>query len=169
MRDDSGETISPWWAMDETPRFSPLATDARAEVCIVGAGIAGLTTAYMLAREGVSVHIKVRDSGRGIPTDKFGEIFEKFKRLDMTPFNWPIDELAAPALILIGDSDGTRLEHAVEMFRRLGGGVFGDMISELPASQMAILPGTTHVGMLERVDWISSMVTTFLDRSSTVT
>src|SRR5438874_8093778 len=55
MRDDSGETISPWWAMDETPRFSPLATDARAEVCVVGAGIAGLTTAYMLAREGRSV------------------------------------------------------------------------------------------------------------------
>jgi pimeloyl-ACP methyl ester carboxylesterase len=92
----------------------------------------------------------------------FPTLVEKLKQLDMTPFDWPIDELAAPALILIGDSDGTRLEHAVEMFRRLGGGVFGDLAPELPASQLAILPGTTHVGMLERAGWISSMVTTFL-------
>ncbi|HET6687162.1 MAG TPA: alpha/beta hydrolase [Jiangellaceae bacterium] len=92
----------------------------------------------------------------------FTTLVEKLKQLDMTPFDWSIDELAAPALILIGDADGTRLEHAVEMFRRLGGGVFGDLAPELPVSQLAILPGTTHVGMLQRADWISSMVTTFL-------
>lgn len=33
----------------------PLASDAVADVCVVGAGIAGLTTAYLLAREGRSV------------------------------------------------------------------------------------------------------------------
>jgi hypothetical protein len=49
-----------------------------------------------------------------------------------------------------------------EMFRRLGGGVFGDLAPELPASQLAILPSTTHVGTLDRSGWISSMVTTFL-------
>src|SRR5205085_1309859 len=32
-----------------------LAEDARADVCVVGAGIAGMTTAYLLAREGKSV------------------------------------------------------------------------------------------------------------------
>jgi hypothetical protein len=41
-------------------------------------------------------------------------------------------------------------------------GVFGDLAPELPASQLAILPGTTHVGMLDRSEWISAMVTTFL-------
>jgi pimeloyl-ACP methyl ester carboxylesterase len=92
----------------------------------------------------------------------FPTLVEKLKQLDLTPFDWSIDELAAPALILIGDSDGTRLDHAVDMFRRLGGGVFGDLAAELPPSQLAILPGTTHVGMLERAEWISGMVTTFL-------
>ena len=53
--------------------------------------------------------VGVPDSGR------------RFPQLDMTPFDWPIGELAAPALILIGDCDGTRLEHAVDPFRRLGG------------------------------------------------
>ena len=55
MGSDSGETTSPWMARDETPQFSPLAANARADVCVVGAGIAGLTTAYLLAREGRSV------------------------------------------------------------------------------------------------------------------
>jgi hypothetical protein len=41
-------------------------------------------------------------------------------------------------------------------------GVFGDLAPELPVSQLAILPGTTHVGMLERTGWMASMVTTFL-------
>ncbi|MGZ4140017.1 MAG: PAS domain-containing sensor histidine kinase [Actinomycetota bacterium] len=35
-----------------------------------------------VAREGVGVLIRVRDSGRGIPSDKFEEVFEKFKRLE---------------------------------------------------------------------------------------
>jgi glycine/D-amino acid oxidase-like deaminating enzyme/nitrite reductase/ring-hydroxylating ferredoxin subunit len=55
MRNDSGETVSIWMAAGETPQTPPLAGDARAEVCVVGAGVAGLTTAYMLAREGRSV------------------------------------------------------------------------------------------------------------------
>lgn len=93
----------------------------------------------------------------------FPTLVEKLKQLDLTPFDWQIDGLTASVLILIGDADGTRLEHAVEMFRRLGGGVFGDLAPELPASQLAILPGTTHVGMLERAGWISPIVRTFLD------
>jgi pimeloyl-ACP methyl ester carboxylesterase len=93
----------------------------------------------------------------------FPTLVEKLKQLDLTPFDWDIDDLAAPVLVLIGDADGTRLEHAVEMFRRLGGGVFGDLAPELPASQLAILPGTTHVGMLERAGWISPIVKGFLD------
>jgi pimeloyl-ACP methyl ester carboxylesterase len=92
----------------------------------------------------------------------FPALVDKLKQLDRTPFDWPIDELTAPALILIGDSDGTRLAHAIEMFQRLGGGIFGDLSPQLPSSQLAILPGTTHVGMLERAGWITPMVTAFL-------
>jgi len=42
------------------------------------------------------------------------------------------------------DLDIVRPEHAVEMFRLLGGSGAGDNAG-LPKSQLAILPGTTHV------------------------
>lgn len=42
-------------ATAEVPQFAPLDKDATADVCVIGAGIAGLTTAYMLARNGKSV------------------------------------------------------------------------------------------------------------------
>jgi len=57
MQPESGTTLSIWVATSEIPSRSPLAEDARAQVCIVGAGIAGMTTAYLLARAGKSVAI----------------------------------------------------------------------------------------------------------------
>ena len=54
-----------------------------------------------------------------------------------------------------------RPEHVVEMFRLLGGGVAGDLVG-LPRSQLAVLPGTTHVTLVDRADWLTSMVIAFL-------
>jgi glycine/D-amino acid oxidase-like deaminating enzyme/nitrite reductase/ring-hydroxylating ferredoxin subunit len=55
MRGDSGQTRSPWFASEETPARPPLAGDTRADVCVIGAGIAGMSAAYLLACEGRSV------------------------------------------------------------------------------------------------------------------
>jgi glycine/D-amino acid oxidase-like deaminating enzyme/nitrite reductase/ring-hydroxylating ferredoxin subunit len=44
-----------WAVTFETPLCAPLATDVHVEVCVVGAGIAGMTTGYLLARAGKSV------------------------------------------------------------------------------------------------------------------
>lgn len=44
-----------WAATAELPAYPPLDRSARADVVIVGAGIAGLSTAYLLARTGRSV------------------------------------------------------------------------------------------------------------------
>lgn len=77
---------------------------------------------------------------------------------------WPEQRLAAlrvPTLLVIGDADVVRPEHAVEMFRLLGGGVPGDLVG-LPQAQLAVLPGTTHEGMLDRDDWLASMILAFL-------
>jgi pimeloyl-ACP methyl ester carboxylesterase len=102
--------------------------------------------------------------------DDFPTLVAKLKQLDMEPFAWPKEDIRgieAPTLLIIGDSDGTRLEHAVEIFRLLGGGVFGDIVG-LPKSQLAVLPGTTHFvppgfAVLDRADWLASMIGRFLD------
>jgi pimeloyl-ACP methyl ester carboxylesterase len=101
--------------------------------------------------------------------EAFPTLVAKVIELDRTPFAWPaaaIAALSAPTLIIIGDSDGTRPEHAVELFRLRGGGVFGDMAG-LPAAQLAIVPGTTHVGMLDRAAWLLQLIPPFLDAPST--
>jgi pimeloyl-ACP methyl ester carboxylesterase len=102
--------------------------------------------------------------------DDFPTLVAKMKRLDMEPFAWPAEDIggiAAPTLLIVGDSDAIRLEHAVELFGLLGGGVMGDLVG-LPKSQLAVLPGTTHFvpagsGVLERANWLQSMIVPFLD------
>lgn len=102
--------------------------------------------------------------------DDFPTLVAKLKQLDMQPFAWPPEDIrgiAAPTLLIVGDSDAVRLEHAVEMFRLLGGGVMGDLAG-LPKSRLAVLPGTTHFippgsGLLDRADWLVSMSSEFLD------
>ena len=54
MNKGSGTTASVWMTAEFSSR-PPLDSDTTADVCIVGAGIAGLTTAYLLAQEGRSV------------------------------------------------------------------------------------------------------------------
>ncbi|HSE62416.1 MAG TPA: FAD-dependent oxidoreductase [Thermoanaerobaculia bacterium] len=55
MRADSGKTVSVWMDTAELPRPPALEKDLTVDVCVVGAGIAGLTTAYRLSGEGRSV------------------------------------------------------------------------------------------------------------------
>ena len=55
MKRDSEMTTSVWMATAEIPSRPALTKDLKVDVCVVGAGIAGLTTAYLLANEGRSV------------------------------------------------------------------------------------------------------------------
>jgi len=98
--------------------------------------------------------------------EDFARLFEKKTQMDRQLKDFSEDairEIKAPVLLMIGDSDLIRPEHAVEMFRLLGGGVFGDTPAGLPNSQLAILPGTSHVSIADRADWLISMIKSFLD------
>jgi hypothetical protein len=73
-------------------------------------------------------------------------------------------------MIVLGDSDGVRLEHAVELFNLRGGGVMGDL-QGMPKSQLAVLPGTSHFmpagfGLLDRADWLMALIPPFLDAAT---
>lgn len=55
MKNDSGGSVSIWMVAAEIPPQTTLTENVNVDVCIVGAGIAGMTTAYLLLRQGKSV------------------------------------------------------------------------------------------------------------------
>ncbi|MES2766331.1 MAG: FAD-dependent oxidoreductase [Bacteroidota bacterium] len=56
-QDDEGNNISVWHATAETPEYPALTENITVDVCIIGAGISGLTTAYLLTRAGKTVAV----------------------------------------------------------------------------------------------------------------
>jgi pimeloyl-ACP methyl ester carboxylesterase len=93
------------------------------------------------------------------------KLVEKIKVLDL---NWrglsedQLRSIKVPTMLIVGDADVVRPEHVVKMFRLLGGGVPGDLVG-LPRSRLAVLPGTTHVTLITRTNWLLSMIPEFLD------
>jgi glycine/D-amino acid oxidase-like deaminating enzyme/nitrite reductase/ring-hydroxylating ferredoxin subunit len=57
MLSDTGRTDSLWMKTAQPRVPPPLAEDLRTDVCVIGAGIAGITTAYLLALEGRRVAV----------------------------------------------------------------------------------------------------------------
>ena len=95
----------------------------------------------------------------------WGRLFAKKNEMDRHYQPWSQEQIRSfqsPVLIMVGDSDIVRPEHVVEMFRLVGGGVIGDLAG-LPASQLAILPGTTHVTLMYKTEWVTSMTNEFLN------
>ncbi|RED55152.1 alpha/beta fold hydrolase [Cohnella lupini] len=99
--------------------------------------------------------------------EDFPKLVEKIKAMGSVKLDWTplIQSIKAPVLTVIGDSDNVRPEHALEMFKLLGGGVAGDLTG-LPKAQLAVLPGATHVTLMENTDLIVALFTRFLDASN---
>jgi pimeloyl-ACP methyl ester carboxylesterase len=94
----------------------------------------------------------------------FPEFVKKVISIDLKPYDWSRDvkNIQVPIFMAIGDVDGVRYEHALELFRAKGGGKMGD-IHGLPQSRLAIIPATTHIGLIQRTDWLIPMITDFLE------
>ena len=92
-------------------------------------------------------------------------LLDKLGRYGEGETGWSDDEIrgiAAPTLFTVGDCDMVRLDHAVKFLQLRGGDVNGDF-EGVPASQLAVFPGTTHFFGLARTTLVRDVVTTFLD------
>lgn len=81
-------------------------------------------------------------------------LVEKIKGLvenaeDLAPAD--LKAIRAPVLVMVGDADIVRAEHAVEMYRLI------------PNAKLGILPGSDHFAFVQRPDWIAAMIKAFLD------
>ena len=95
------------------------------------------------------------------------EFINKMKKFVTTTYDFGADKLKAiksPTLIIAADGDGVSPEHAVEMYRLRGGGYMIDF-GPIPAAQLAIFPGTSHISVMMQTEWLLSMITPFLDTS----
>ncbi len=85
--------------------------------------------------------------------DHFEAFAAKCSRVANNQKGWTEEELggmAAPTLLVFGDHDFIRLEHAVRMHELI------------PGAQLAVLPGTTHMGVLRRSALIRPLIEEFL-------
>jgi pimeloyl-ACP methyl ester carboxylesterase len=97
--------------------------------------------------------------------DLLQTLLDKLGAFDQGFPGWSDEDIrgiAAPTLITVGDCDAVYLEHAVEFLRLRGGDVNGDFAG-VPASQLAVFPGTTHFYGLARTGLVRDVVLTFLD------
>lgn len=89
------------------------------------------------------------------------KIIELTKRVqDVSPD--AIRAIQAPTLVMVGDADNIRPEHALDLYKLRGGGVPGDIVGA-PVSQLAVIPGATHVTIHDRVDALVMFTNDFLD------
>jgi pimeloyl-ACP methyl ester carboxylesterase len=97
--------------------------------------------------------------------DDWPNLANKTGDLVRQEYDWTagVAAITAPTLIAIGDADGVRPAHAVEIFGLLGGGETGGTMGNLPKSQLAILPATTHFTILDRTDLLLPIISSFLD------
>jgi pimeloyl-ACP methyl ester carboxylesterase len=79
--------------------------------------------------------------------DKAAARMRNFKDIPETA----IRGMTAPTLVVVGDADVVRPEHAVATARLL------------PHARLAVLPGTNHLRVTTRTEWLVPMIREFLD------
>ena len=98
---------------------------------------------------------EMRDAYDAVAPDPahFDEFAVKLETLVHEFRGWTdeLRSLRVPTLLIFGDRDFSPLPDAVEMFELL------------PNAQLAVLPGTTHVGVTRRPGQVLALITPFLD------
>ncbi|HEX2401284.1 MAG TPA: alpha/beta hydrolase [Mycobacterium sp.] len=75
--------------------------------------------------------------------------------------------MSAKTMVIVGDADGVKPEHAVAMFKLRGGGdeeaAASGTLQKVPAARMVILPAMSHIGISAETAVLVPMVSAFLD------
>ena len=75
--------------------------------------------------------------------------------------------ISAKTMVIVGDADGVKPEHALAMFKLRGGGdeeaAASGVLQHVPPARLVILPATSHVGISGESATLVPMVSAFLD------
>ncbi|TDD87995.1 alpha/beta hydrolase [Actinomadura darangshiensis] len=100
----------------------------------------------------------------------FDAYLEKMKVLgieDQNISDAQMRSISARTMVIIGDADAVKPEHAVAMFNLRGGGdeeaAASGTLPEAPAARLVILPATSHIGIFGQSALVAPMVNAFLN------
>lgn len=100
----------------------------------------------------------------------FEAYVEKMKVLNINDQNISDEQvrsISAKTMVIAGDADGVRPEHALAMFKLRGGGdeeaAASGMLRRVPAARLVILAATSHIGIFGESAVLVPMVSAFLD------
>ena len=100
----------------------------------------------------------------------FDAYLEKMKVLNIDDQNISDAQMrsfSANTMVIVGDADGVKPEHALSMFKLRGGGdeeaAASGILQEVPAARLVILPATSHIGISGELGVLVPMVSGFLD------
>ena len=159
----NASSVSIWMATASMPDYAPLAADRDASVCVIGAGMAGLTTAYLLSLQGRDV---VLIDALGIGAGETGRTTAHF----FPPDDWYIDiedGFGSDAARLVADSFASAIDLVESIsqreqidcaFERLDGYLYalpGNASKDLRKEYDAARRTGVDVQLLERVPGLS--------------
>jgi pimeloyl-ACP methyl ester carboxylesterase len=100
----------------------------------------------------------------------FDAYLEKMKHLNINDQDISDEQMrsiSAKTMVIVGDADGVKPEHALAMFRLRGGGneeaAASGVLQEVPAARLVVLPAMSHIGLSEESEVLVPMVSAFLD------
>jgi pimeloyl-ACP methyl ester carboxylesterase len=103
-------------------------------------------------------------------TKAFDTYVRKMKRLNINDQNISDEEMrsiSAPTMVIVGDADGVKPEHALAMFKLRGGGdeeaAASGVLRAVPSARLVVLPAMSHVGLSGESELLVPMVSAFLD------
>ena len=108
--------------------------------------------------------------------EAYDAYLEKMKRLNINDQNISDEEMrsiSAKTMVIIGDADGVKPEHALAMFKLRGGGdeeaAATGVLQDVPAARLVVLPAMSHVGISGESKVLVPIVSAFLDDVPPVT
>src|ERR671914_432052 len=141
--------------IDREPTYDNLADDVAALLDHLGVERADVFGFSLGGLVGIELGLRHPDRvDRLAPDpDHFQALSEKLNGVVHSDPGWSDEDMrriAAPVLLVIGDTDFVRIEHAAQM------------LELIPDAQLAVLPGTRHTEVPYQTDVLVPMLTRFL-------
>ncbi len=102
--------------------------------------------------------------------EAFDAYLEKTKDLNINDQDISDEEMrsiSAKTMVIVGDADGVKPEHALAMFELRNGGdeeaAASGVLQKVPAARLVIVPAMSHIGISGQSELLAPMVSAFLD------